>query len=232
MQKALGVIETYGLLAAVTVADTMVKAANVELIGYELARGSGMAAVKIQGDVGAVKAALASGQAQAEDMGLYRGKNLIPRPAQNLDTMVFNQKTIGYADEEVVKAAKKDNNGSVGTVPATGRKSPQMKSLVSKAKAEPAQDAKAEEKPAPKKTSVKAAPKKPAAKKAEEKPQAKKAAPAKKAPAKKAPAKKAEAGGKRRAKRRTSCDLCRDPRCTRKFGQPHKLCIHFNDNKE
>ena len=37
-KKALGIIETYGLTCAMEAADTAVKAANVELVGYELAR--------------------------------------------------------------------------------------------------------------------------------------------------------------------------------------------------
>ena len=113
MQKALGVLETFGLLAAVTVADTMVKAANVELIGYELAKGSGMTAVKVQGDVGAVKAALASGEAIARDLGLYRGKNLIPRPAENLDMMIFNDRTEGYVPGGSIKDRPKGRKASV-----------------------------------------------------------------------------------------------------------------------
>ena len=54
-KKALGIIETYGLTSAVEAADTAVKAANVVLIGYELARGSGLTTVKVVGDVGSVK---------------------------------------------------------------------------------------------------------------------------------------------------------------------------------
>ena len=95
MQKALGIIETYGLLAGVTVADTMVKAADVELIGYELAKGQGMTVIKVQGDVGAVKAAIASGEAIARELGLFCAKDIIARPAENLDALVFNPRTVG-----------------------------------------------------------------------------------------------------------------------------------------
>ena len=180
MQKALGILETYGLLCAVATADTMVKAANVELIGYELARGQGMALVKIEGDVGAVKAALASGEAQAKEMGLFRGKDLIPRPAENLDMMVYNDLTVGYGE--------KATDG--------GSEPPQ---------AEPAE--KAEAKPAEK---PEAKPEKP--EKAEAKPAEKPAEPEAKPEVKK-----------------PTCNLCGDPRCPRKFGEPHKLCIHYGE---
>ena len=59
-QRSLGLIETYGLLPAVEAADAAIKSANVELIGYEFAKGSGMTVVKVEGDVGAVKAAIAA----------------------------------------------------------------------------------------------------------------------------------------------------------------------------
>ena len=42
-QLAIGMIETVGLAAAIEAADVCVKSANVNLIGYELSRGNGMA---------------------------------------------------------------------------------------------------------------------------------------------------------------------------------------------
>ena len=52
---ALGLIEAIGLTAAVTVADSAAKAADIEIIGMENTRGSGRIVVKLQGDVGAGK---------------------------------------------------------------------------------------------------------------------------------------------------------------------------------
>ncbi|NLB74448.1 MAG: BMC domain-containing protein, partial [Firmicutes bacterium] len=54
--EALGMIETRGLVASIEAADTMVKAANVTLIGHEKI-GGGYVTVMVRGDVGAVKAA-------------------------------------------------------------------------------------------------------------------------------------------------------------------------------
>ncbi len=54
MGDALGLIETKGLVACIEAADSMCKAANVELIGYENV-GSGPVTVMVKGDVGAVK---------------------------------------------------------------------------------------------------------------------------------------------------------------------------------
>lgn len=60
--EALGMVETRGLTAAIEAADSMVKAAQVTLIGTEKI-GSGLVTVMVRGDVGAVKAAVEAGAA-------------------------------------------------------------------------------------------------------------------------------------------------------------------------
>ena len=54
--KALGMIETYGLVAAVEALDSALKAANVSLADMVRVKG-GRVTVLVEGDVGAVKAA-------------------------------------------------------------------------------------------------------------------------------------------------------------------------------
>ena len=54
--KALGMIETRGLVASIEAADAMVKAANVTLQCKEHV-GGGLVTIMVRGDVGAVKAA-------------------------------------------------------------------------------------------------------------------------------------------------------------------------------
>lgn len=76
---ALGMVETKGLVAAVEAADAMVKAANVNLIGYEKI-GSGLVTVMVRGDVGAVKAATDAGAASARLVGEVVSIHVIPRP--------------------------------------------------------------------------------------------------------------------------------------------------------
>jgi microcompartment protein CcmL/EutN len=93
--NALGFIETIGLTAAIEAADTAVKAANVRLIGYELAKGDGMTAVKIEGDVGAVKAAVTAAQAAAARVGTVVSVHVIPRPARGLEQIVLTDETVG-----------------------------------------------------------------------------------------------------------------------------------------
>lgn len=94
--KSLGLIETYGLLAGVVAADTAVKSANVTLVGYEFAKGSGMTTIKVEGDVGAVKAAISAAQVAAEKVGRVASTRVIPRPSQYLEVMVRNGDTVGY----------------------------------------------------------------------------------------------------------------------------------------
>lgn len=92
---ALGLIETIGLAAAVEAADAAVKSANITLIGYELSKGGGLVTVKLEGDVGAVKAAVEAGAAAAERVNKIWGKQVIPRPHEELDSIIFNRDTVG-----------------------------------------------------------------------------------------------------------------------------------------
>lgn len=79
IQKALGMIETRGLVAVTEAADAMLKAANVELVGSEKI-GSGLVTVMVTGDVGAVKAAVEAGASVASRLGEVVATHVIPRP--------------------------------------------------------------------------------------------------------------------------------------------------------
>ena len=81
---ALGMIETRGFTAMVEAADAMVKAAKVELIGYEKI-GGGFATAIIRGDVAAVRAAVDAGTRAAERVGEIVSTHVIPRPHVNVD---------------------------------------------------------------------------------------------------------------------------------------------------
>ena len=85
MQKSLGLIETQGLAGGIEAADAAVKSANVRLIGYELTKGGGWTTVKIEGDVGAVKAATDAGAAAASRVGELVSVHVIPRPHEEVE---------------------------------------------------------------------------------------------------------------------------------------------------
>ena len=85
--EALGMVETRGLVAAIEAADAMVKAANVELIGTEKI-GSGLVSVMVRGDVGAVKAAVEAGSANASRLGELVAVHVIPRPHADVEKIL------------------------------------------------------------------------------------------------------------------------------------------------
>jgi ethanolamine utilization protein EutM len=79
MNQAIGLIETKGFVAVVEAADAMLKAANVKLIKYQ-SIGGGYVTVIVEGDVGAVKAAVDAGAAAAKRVGEIFSVHVIPRP--------------------------------------------------------------------------------------------------------------------------------------------------------
>lgn len=83
-REALGMIETRGFAAMVEAADAMVKAARVELTGYEKTGGGFVTAI-VRGDVAAVKAALDAGARGAEKVGEVVSVHIIARPHENVD---------------------------------------------------------------------------------------------------------------------------------------------------
>lgn len=84
---ALGLVETRGLIGSIEAADTMVKAANVQLIGYEQI-GGGYVTVMVRGDVGAVKAATDAGAEAAARVGEVVSVHVIPRPHAEVETIL------------------------------------------------------------------------------------------------------------------------------------------------
>ena len=88
--KAKGFIETKGMVAAYEAADTMVKAANVTLVGKENI-GAGMVTVVIEGDVGAVKAAVDAGVEAAQRVGEVVAAHVIARPQSEVEEIFGKQ---------------------------------------------------------------------------------------------------------------------------------------------
>jgi ethanolamine utilization protein EutM len=87
MTDALGMIECRSFAAMVEASDAMVKAARVELVGYEKTGGGYVTAV-VRGDVAAVKAAVEAGSRGAEKVGEIVSVHVIPRPHANVDQVL------------------------------------------------------------------------------------------------------------------------------------------------
>jgi ethanolamine utilization protein EutM len=84
MEEALGMIECRGLVAMIEAADAMVKAANVNLVGYERID-AGLVTAIVRGEVGAVRAAVEAGAAAASKIGEVVSTHIIPRPHIEVD---------------------------------------------------------------------------------------------------------------------------------------------------
>jgi len=85
--EALGMIETKGLVGLIEAADSMLKAANVEMIGWEKV-GSGLVTAFVVGDVAAVKAAIDAGASAASKVGEVISVQVIPRPHEELSAIL------------------------------------------------------------------------------------------------------------------------------------------------
>ena len=84
MNDALGMIETRGFAAMVEAADAMVKAARVDLVGYDKIGGGYVTAI-VRGDVAACRAAVDAGVRAAEKVGEVVSTHVIPRPNASVD---------------------------------------------------------------------------------------------------------------------------------------------------
>lgn len=82
--QSLGILETFGITSAIEAADAMVKAADVDFVGYK-SIGAGHVTVFVRGDVGAVRAALDTGIDAAQRVGELLGSQVIPAPHQDVD---------------------------------------------------------------------------------------------------------------------------------------------------
>jgi len=87
---ALGVIETFSAASTILAADAAVKAAAVDLLEIRLANGmGGKSFVTLTGDVGAVEAAVAAGNAMVEEEGWLVHSTVIPRPHPTMGKVVL-----------------------------------------------------------------------------------------------------------------------------------------------
>jgi ethanolamine utilization protein EutM len=98
VQEALGMIETKGFVALVEASDAMMKAANVQFLGWDKI-GSGLVTAFVTGDVAAVKAATDAGANAASRIGEVVSVQVIPRPHE--DTHI----ALGPAGQKAAGAA-------------------------------------------------------------------------------------------------------------------------------
>lgn len=89
-ERALGLIETKGLVGAIEAADAMLKAAQVKLLGTEKTIAA-LITVKVVGEVGAVKSAVDAGAKAAQKVGELISSHIIPRPHEDTQRLVYEE---------------------------------------------------------------------------------------------------------------------------------------------
>ena len=87
MPKALGLVETRGLVAAIEAADAMVKAANVTLVGKERTDPA-LITIKIVGETAAVRSAVDAGSSAAKRVGVLVSTHIIPQPDNQMTALL------------------------------------------------------------------------------------------------------------------------------------------------
>ncbi|CAG9620302.1 BMC domain-containing protein [Sutcliffiella rhizosphaerae] len=92
MRKALGMIETRGLIGSIEAADAMLKAANVQLLTQEKVDAA-LVTVLVEGDVGAVQAAIDAGKEAATRVGELVSAHVIPNPDKGIGGIFQSNKT-------------------------------------------------------------------------------------------------------------------------------------------
>ena len=90
--EALGMIEAKGFITLVEATDAMLKAANVQFMGWDKV-GSGLVSAFVTGDVAAVKAATDAGANAGGRVGEIVSVQVIPRPHEDLGKVLPATKT-------------------------------------------------------------------------------------------------------------------------------------------
>lgn len=113
-RSALGLIETRGLVSAIEAADAAVKAAEVRITSVEVTVPA-MVTIKLEGDLGAVQAAVSAGAVAASRIGELVAAHVIPRPDDELDKILPDTPFVNPADPT------HSSNGQSMRIPADER---------------------------------------------------------------------------------------------------------------
>ncbi|GMB09484.1 BMC domain-containing protein [Thermolongibacillus altinsuensis] len=107
MAKALGMIETRGLIGSIMAADAMVKSADVSLIKQEKVDAA-LVTVLVEGDVSAVQAAVAAGKDAASRVGGLISAHVIPHPDEGIKQIIVKgpEKEIDQRPKEIKESTK------------------------------------------------------------------------------------------------------------------------------
>ena len=85
--RALGMIETKGLVGAILAADVATKTANVEILNKHFIS-AGIVTLEITGDIGAVNVAIEAAVAATEKLNVFMSSNVIARPSDSIENLI------------------------------------------------------------------------------------------------------------------------------------------------
>lgn len=109
--EALGLVETFGLVAGIEACDAMLKAASVRLVAMEQTIPA-MITIQIVGETAAVQAACDAGAAAGARVGKVLSVHVIPRPSDEVRRLL-----IGDGGSSLPAPGGTSREGEAGGVP-------------------------------------------------------------------------------------------------------------------
>ncbi|GAB1770481.1 BMC domain-containing protein [Priestia aryabhattai] len=131
MGKALGMIETRGLIGSIVAADAMLKSADVRLVKQEKVDAA-LVTVLVEGDVSAVQAAVDMGKEEAARVGELVSAHVIPHPDEEVGNSLLKDEN----KESQSKETPKDNKATKKSSAAKTKSSIQYKAKADSAAVE------------------------------------------------------------------------------------------------
>jgi microcompartment protein CcmL/EutN len=122
VKNSLGLVEVKGLVAAVLVADTMAKTANISISQLENTKGLGWITIKVVGDIGAVNAAVSAGKLMGESQGFVVTSKVIPRPSESVEKIFLTKEKNTQKALGTTKAKTTSTNTKKTTKPIKSTK--------------------------------------------------------------------------------------------------------------
>ncbi|ADE70687.1 MULTISPECIES: BMC domain-containing protein [Priestia] len=111
MAKALGMIETRGLIGSIVAADAMLKSADVRLVKQEKVDAA-LVTVLVEGDVSAVQAAVDMGKEEAARVGELVSAHVIPHPDEEVGNSLLKDENKELQSKETPKDNKATKKSS------------------------------------------------------------------------------------------------------------------------
>lgn len=125
--KALGLVETNGLVAAIEASDVMLKTAEIDLLSKEIV-GGGLVTITVVGDVAAVKTSVEAAATAVQTLGseLLLSTHVIPRPDSSLSDL-FKESNLNNSSDKEEPEAPQEEIAAVEKISEEAIKEPEAK---------------------------------------------------------------------------------------------------------